>query len=271
MRVLFFVLRLKNAQVEKLGRLTILRWWRRKAWGFESPPGHKFAIIKHMELKDKIVVITGGTKGLGKALAFSFLKNKAKVVVCSRDEKRPEDLEENILWYKADVTKEEEIQKLLEFALEKFGQIDIWINNAGIWLPHMPIEETDWKRAHNLIEVNLFGTVYGSKIALAQMRKQNFGLIINILSTSALDGKINETAYCASKFAAMGFTKSLKKEVDGKNIKVFAVYPGGMQTNLFDEKKPENYDDFMDPNEAANKIINNLLKNEPEGELIIRH
>ncbi len=68
------MLKLKNAQVEKLGRLTILRWWRRKAWGFESPPGHQFAIIKHMELKDKIVVITGGTKGLGKALALSFLK-----------------------------------------------------------------------------------------------------------------------------------------------------------------------------------------------------
>ncbi len=71
-----------------------------------------------MELKDKIVVITGGTKGLGKALAFSFLKNKAKVVVCSRDEKRPEDLEENILWYKADVTKEEELQKLMDFVVD---------------------------------------------------------------------------------------------------------------------------------------------------------
>lgn len=224
-----------------------------------------------MELKDKIIVITGGTKGLGKAMALCFLKNNAKVVVCSRDENEFENLEEGILGIKADVTKENELQNLSENVVAQFGRIDVWINNAGIWLPHMPIEETDWGRAHDLIEVNLFGTVYGSKIALHQMRKQNFGLIINILSTSALDGKINETAYCSSKFAAMGFTKSLKKEVDGKNIKVFAVYPGGMQTNLFDERKPEIYNSFMDPDEVANKIVGNLKKETPEEELIIKN
>lgn len=223
-----------------------------------------------MELKDKIVVITGGTKGLGKALAISFLKNNSKIVVCSREEKRPDNLEESILWIKTDVTKEDEMKNLGEKVIEKFGKIDIWVNNAGIWLPHTPIEETDWKRAHDLIEVNLFGTVYGSKIALAQMRKLNSGLIVNILSTSALDGKKNETAYCASKFAAMGFTKSLMREVDGKNIKINAVYPGGMQTNLFDEKKPEKYTEFMDPNEVAEKIVENLKKENPEEELIIR-
>jgi short-subunit dehydrogenase len=203
-------------------------------------------------------------------MALCFVKNGSKVVVCSREDNRPEDLDENIFWIKADVTKEDELQKLLDFVVEKFGKLDIWINNAGIWLPHMPIEKMDWKRAHNLIEINLFGTVYGSKVALAQMRKQNSGLILNIISTSGLDGKINETAYCASKFAANGFTKSLKKEVDGKNIKVFTVYPGGMQTNLFDEKKPENYGDFMDPNEVAEKIVENLKKDIPEEKLIIK-
>lgn len=223
-----------------------------------------------MDLKDKIVVITGGTKGLGKAMALSLLENGSKVVVCSREENRPEDLEENILWIKADVTKENELKNLVEKVVEKFGTLDIWINNAGIWLPHLPIEEINWERAHDLIEVNLFGTVYGSKVALTQMRKQNSGLIINILSTSALDGKINETAYCSSKFAANGFTKSLMKEVDGKNIKVIAVYPGGMRTNLFDEKKPEKYDEFMDPNDVAEKIVENLKKDISLEELIIR-
>ncbi|MFA5095478.1 MAG: SDR family oxidoreductase [Candidatus Paceibacterota bacterium] len=223
-----------------------------------------------MELKDKVVVITGGSKGLGKALALCFLKNSSNVVVCSRDENEFKNLEKGILGIKADVTKENELQNIVNFTEKKFGKLDIWINNAGIWLPHLPIEQTDWKRAHDLIEVNLFGTVYGSKVALVQMRKQGFGLIVNILSTSALEGKINETAYCASKFAAMGFTKSLKKEVDGKNIKVISIYPGGMQTNLFDERKPENYNEFMDPNFVADKIIENLKKETPEEELIIR-
>jgi len=219
-------------------------------------------------LKGKIVVITGGSKGLGKSLALRFSKDDSKVIICSR-EGEFENLESGIMGIKVDVTKENEIQSLAEKVINDFGKIDIWINNAGIWLPHKPIEETDWKRAHDLIEVNLFGTVYGSKIALAQMRKQSFGLIINIISTSGLNGKINETAYCASKFAVTGFTKSLIKEVDGKKIKVLGVYPGGMQTNLFDENKPENYTEFMDPNFVAEEIVNNLLKKEPVEELII--
>ena len=219
-------------------------------------------------LKGKIVVITGGSKGLGKSLALRFSKDDSKVIICSR-EGEFENLESGIMGIKVDVTKENEIQSLAEKVINDFGKIDIWINNAGIWLPHKPIEETDWKRAHDLIEVNLFGTVYGSKIALAQMRKQSFGLIINIISTSGLNGKINETAYCASKFAVTGFTKSLIKEVDGKKIKVLGVYPGGMQTNLFNENKPENYTEFMDPNFVAEEIVNNLLKKEPVEELII--
>ncbi|MFH1608503.1 MAG: SDR family oxidoreductase [Patescibacteria group bacterium] len=223
-----------------------------------------------MNLENKVVVITGGTKGLGKAMAVSFLKNNAKVIVCSKSKKDFKNLEIGIVGKKADVTKEKELKKLADFVVKKFGQIDIWINNAGIWLPHLPIEETNWRRAHDLIEVNLFGTVYGSKIVLAQMKKQNFGYIVNIISTSALEGKINETAYCASKFAVDGFTKSLMKEVDGKNIKVLGVYPGGMRTNLFDEKIPENYNDFMDPNFVADKIIENLKKENPELELIIK-
>ena len=223
-----------------------------------------------MELKDKTVVITGGTKGLGRALASQFLKEGAKVLVCSQDNNRPEDLDEKIFWQKADVTKENELQNLVEEAVKKFGKLDIWINNAGIWLPHLPIERTDWERAHDLIEVNLFGMVYGSKSALAQMRKQGFGTIVNIVSTSGLDGKINETAYCASKFAARGFTLSLMKEVNQKNIKVLSVCPGGMRTNLFDEKRPDMYDTFMDPSYVAEKIVENLKKEKPEEELIIK-
>ncbi len=222
-----------------------------------------------MDLKDKIVVITGGSKGLGQALALCFLKNDSKVVICSREGKI-ENFKSGIIGIKADVRKENELKALVKEVIKKFGKIDIWVNNAGIWLPHKPIEETDWERAHDLMEVNLFGMVYGSKTALTQMRKQNFGLIINIISTSGLDGKINETAYCASKFAATGFTKSLMKEVSGEKIKVLGVYPGGMQTNLFNESKPQNYIEFMDPNFVAGEIINNLQKKEPVEELIIK-
>jgi short-subunit dehydrogenase len=225
-----------------------------------------------MDLKNKVVVITGSTKGLGRAIACAFLQEQAKVVINARDKKGLKEVakEMGAVGCAGDVTKESDMQKLANFAVKKFGRLDVWINNAGIWLPHLPIEKTDWKRAHDLIEVNFFGTVYGSKSALAQMRKQNSGTIINIISTSGLDGKINETAYCSSKFAVRGFTESLIKEVDEKKIKVLGVYPGGMQTNLFDEKKPKNYKDFMDPNFVAQKIVQNLKLKTPKEEIIIK-
>jgi short-subunit dehydrogenase len=224
-----------------------------------------------MNLKNKVVVITGSTKGLGKAIANEFLKEQAEVIINAQSKEEVEKVAKEIgsASFAGDVTQEEDMQKLANFAVEKFGKLDIWINNAGIWLPHKPIEETDWKRAHNLIELNLFGTVYGSKVALAQMHKQDFGCIVNIISTSGLNGKINETAYCSSKFAVSGFTRSLMKEVDENKIKVIGVYPGGMQTDLFDEKKPENYNDFMEPSFVAEKIIQNLKLTKPEEELII--
>ncbi|MDR3519385.1 MAG: SDR family oxidoreductase [Candidatus Pacebacteria bacterium] len=223
-------------------------------------------------LKNKVVVITGSTKGLGRATACAFLSEGAKVIINSRDKKELEAVckEMGVIGYAGNVTKEADMKKLVNFAVKKFGKLDVWVNNAGIWLPHLPIEQTDWKRAHDLIEVNLFGTVYGSKSALAQMRKQGFGTIVNIISTSGLDGKINETAYCSSKFAVRGFTEALMKEVDEKKIKVLGVYPGGMQTNLFDEKRPKKYKEFMEPSFVAQKIIQNLKLAKPKEKLVIR-
>jgi len=223
-----------------------------------------------MKLKDKTIVITGGTKGLGKALADSFIQEGSNVIVCSRNQRELSNLSSNIIGIKADVTKEDELQNVINVVIEKFGQLDIWINNAGIWLPHSPIEEVDWKRAHDLIEVNLFGTVYGSKVSLIQMRKQGFGSIINIISTSALSGRSGSSAYCASKYAVDGFTKSLREELKDINIKIISIYPGGMKTSFFDEKKPNNYDDYMSSTYVSDLIIKNIKKEQPEEELIIK-
>ena len=115
----------------------------------------------------------------------------------------------------------------------------------------------DIKRVHDMIEVNLFGTIYGSKAALMQMRKQSEGMIINILSTSALTGRPKSSGYCASKYAVAGFTKSLRLEVEDGHITVVGVYPGGMQTNFFDERKPDNYHEYTDPVDVAQRIVNN--------------
>jgi len=223
-----------------------------------------------MNLTNKTVIITGGTKGLGKALALSFKEKGVNVVICAKDKNGFKNLPEGILGIKADVTKEKDLQNLLNKTLRKFRQLDVWINNAGIWLPHLSMEKTDWKRAHKIMEVNFFGIVYGSKIALTQMRKQNYGIIINILSIRSLDPRAGESAYTASKFAAKGFTDSIRKEINNENIKLLSVYPGKIQTNLFNEAKPQNYEQFMTPKSVAEKIIENLIKKTPEKHLVIK-
>lgn len=231
-----------------------------------------------MELKDKVVVITGGTKGLGKALAFSFLREGLKVVVCSRnedelknlvspvDELRPRDA--RILGIKADVTKESELQNIVDIVKEKFGRLDIWINNAGIWLPHGFAEDFDMEKVKNMFDVNVFGLMNGSRVAIKFFKKQGSGSIVNIISDSALVGRTMGSMYGASKWAVNGFTKSIREE--DKNISVFSIFPGPIKTEIFGKNKPENYEDFMTPDFVANKIVENLKKEVPEEELIIR-
>lgn len=225
-----------------------------------------------MNLEGKIVAITGGSKGLGKALAIAFGNKGAKVVIGARSKEELEATasELGIASIVCDVTRESDVQNLADEVLKKHGRIDIWINDAGVWLPHASIEETNWQRVHEMFEVNIFGTIYGSKAALIQMRKQESGLIINILSTSALDGRPRSSGYCASKYAAAGFTKSLRKEVEGTDIKVFGIYPGGMQTSFFDEKKPGEFEEFMSADFVASKIIENLTGDSPEEEQVIK-
>ena len=121
-----------------------------------------------------------------------------------------------------------------------------------------------------MMEINFFGVVYGSKVALVRMKKQKAGVIINILSTAALEGKPDLSAYAASKFAALGFTQSLRAEVKLSGINVISVYPGGMRTNFFDEQKPSDYEQYQDPAIVAKGIIDNLKKDRPEEELILR-
>ncbi|MFH1276123.1 MAG: SDR family oxidoreductase [Candidatus Woesearchaeota archaeon] len=223
-----------------------------------------------MDLKNKVVIITGGSKGLGKQLALDLTKEGCKVVINSRSTKNLENAAKEIgaVSIAGDITNEEQVKNLAHETIIKFGGIDIWINNAGIWLPHCNIEEMDMKKVHEMLEVNLFGTIYGSKYALIEMKKKGEGTIINILTTSALEGRAKSSGYGASKFAAMGFTNSLRKEAP--QLKVISVFPGGMQTHFFDEKMPDNYGDFMNTSYVSKLIIENLKKDDPEEEQIIK-
>lgn len=226
-----------------------------------------------MELKDKIVVITGGSRGLGRSLAKSFVAAGSKVIITALNDKNLKDCasELDVEGLVMDVRDESAVKKVAKEVVEKFGRIDIWVNNVGIWTAHQPIEKVDWgKDVHNIFEVNFFGLVYGSKEALVQMRKYGGGMIVNIISTSGLEGRFHSSSYAASKFAASGFTKSLRLEAQPDGIDVIGVYPGGMKTKLFGKNVPDNFDTYMETDDVAEKIVKNISSDSPEEEQIIR-
>lgn len=223
-------------------------------------------------MKNKVVVITGASRGLGKTLAEACASRGARVVMSARDRIELEKNAEKIgaLSVVADVTNEADMKRVVERTIKEFNRIDVWVNNAGVWLPKMPIEEVDMKRAHELFEVNVFGTVYGSRQALGEMKKQGEGMIVNIVSSAALMGRPFLAMYSSSKHAAKGFTDSLREELEGTKIKIIGIYPGGIQTHLFDEAKPADFGEYMTPEFVVEKILENLEKPEPDPELILK-
>jgi NAD(P)-dependent dehydrogenase (short-subunit alcohol dehydrogenase family) len=224
-----------------------------------------------MNLKDKIIVITGSTRGLGRALACGFLKEQAKVVINTKSKKELREAAEEIgaVGFCADVIKEKDVQKLADFAVKKFGRIDIWINNAGISIGHMSIEEVDAKEAHRLMEVNFFGTFFGCRSAMKYMKQQKEGTLVNIISCRAMVPSPMSSVYSASKWAVRGLTELLRPILEPENISVIGVYPGSIKTCFWGECKPTGYDNYMETSYVVEKIINNLKLDKPTEELMI--
>ncbi len=224
-----------------------------------------------MTFKDKIIVITGASQGFGKALAQALKKEDAQIIISSDNEKNLENTakELSVDFFLADVTVFENVKKLSEYVIKKYRRIDFWINNAGIQIAPSLVEEIDIQKLHHLFNVNFFGYFYGCKIALSQMKKQRHGVIININSTAGLEGKPDLSAYVSSKFAIKGLTESIRKEIKDLDIKILGVFPGGMQTDIYKEKYPNDLKDYMDVDSVVEKVIINLKSEIPEIDFVI--
>jgi len=225
-----------------------------------------------MNFKNRIVVITGSSKGLGKALASVFLNEQAKVIINSVSKKELQKTSKEIgaIGFPGDVAKENDMKNLANFAVKKFGKVDIWINNAGASMAHSPIGKIDSKQAHKVMEVNFFGTFYGSRSIMKYMKRQKYGTIINIISSRAIIPNPLSAVYSSSKWAVRGFTKLLRMALKPENISVIAVYPSGMKTSFFGKVKPAGYKNYMEPSCVAQKIIQNLKRQKPKEEIIIK-
>lgn len=226
-----------------------------------------------MNLQNKTVVITGGSKGLGKALALAFLNENAKVIINSHSKKELEKVSKEIgaFPFVGDVDNENNMKKLANFAIKKFGKIDIWINNVGIGMGHMSIEKIDSKEAHRVMEVNFFGTFYGSRSAMKYMKKQKYGTIVNVLSSRSLVPHPLSAVYSSSKWATRGFTEALRTALKPHHVSVIAIYPTGMKTDFFGKTKPKGYKNYMKPADVARMIVRNLKLKKPKEEMVIKN
>ncbi len=196
-----------------------------------------------MNLKDKVVVITGAGSGIGAATAKLFGEYKANVMVSDINlesaEKVANEIRNNGGSASAivtDVTQYEQVEKLLQAVIDKHNRIDVMVNNAGIGGKHQArtAEHSldDW---HNVIAVNQTGVFYCMKLAIKQMVKQGHGNIVNVASLAGLKASGNNLSYAASKFAVVGMTKSSALEYGRKNIRINAVCPGFTHSALLEQ------------------------------------
>lgn len=218
-----------------------------------------------MNLKGTSVVLTGGARGLGAEIARALVARGAHVLISDIDSTELTDLgiELDMPTMHCNVTDRDQVEALGRAAMEEQGKIDLWINNAGVWTPYTPIENVDFNKAHQLIEVNYFGTAYGMVEATRHMREKGSGVILNILSVRSLKGKALGAVYSASKFAAEGFTQAVRDEVKDTGVRVIGVYPYRIKTNLFGDNKHEDYESSMEPSDVARIVIENLEQDTP--------
>jgi short-subunit dehydrogenase len=219
-------------------------------------------------MKDRIVVITGASEGLGKIVAMRLAAEGAKVILVAHNESKLDEVSqaigENARAYVCDVSVADQVRKTAQQILNDFGRIDVLVNNAGIWTDE-ELEKDDPDRRRKAFEVNTLGTIEFIKAFEPSFRVQNSGHVLNVIST----GGTNDTSsgdntrwqsYGATKWALAGFTRALKDSftTDGVKVKVTGFYPGGFDSNLYenaDRPDPHKQPWMMQTDDVADALI----------------
>ncbi|HBD12965.1 MAG TPA: 3-alpha-hydroxysteroid dehydrogenase [Porticoccaceae bacterium] len=190
-------------------------------------------------LDGKVAIITGAARGQGAAEAQLFAERGAKVMLCDvlDDEgaKVAADIGDAAAYMRLDVTDEQGWKDVVKTTVEKFGKLNVLINNAGIITPVREVHETSLDDYRKVIDVNQIGVFLGMREVVEPMKKAGGGSIVNIASIDGLIGMYGATAYCASKFAVRGMTKVAALELGKYGIRVNSIHPGGVQTKILDD------------------------------------
>lgn len=199
-----------------------------------------------MNLRGRAALVTGASRGLGKAIAASLIREGADVMLAARD---PDVLdaagrelaaglpapEQKVVWQAADVAKATDVEAMVQETVDRLGRLDVLVCNAGVYGPLGLIEEIDWDAWVQAIEINLYGTVLPCRYAVPIMRRQGGGKIVILSGGGATAPLPRVSAYAASKAAVVRFAETLAEEVKDDRIDVNAVAPGALNTRLTDQ------------------------------------
>ena len=213
-------------------------------------------------LEGKVAVVTGASRGIGRVIALTLAHNGARVSLAAKTEAQLEAVQAEIeamggeaFSVPTDVSREADVIALMRATVERFGQLDILVNNAAIGV-FGPLVETSTVQWDQIMAINARGPFLTCREAIPYLRQQQRSFIINISSAVGVRGYPNQAAYSASKHALMGMTKALAKEVQGDGIRVHAVSPGGVDTQLIRQARPDlDTPVLMQPQEIADIVL----------------
>lgn len=211
----------------------------------------------------KVIVITGGSDGLGKTLTESLSKENNVIILATNEEKTINVANNNSCDYKVcDVSNYSLIEKSVNEIIRKYGKIDVLINNAGLWIQE-ELDINDSERINSVVDVNLLGVINCTKAVIPTMKQNRDGLIININSQAGINHKAERVVYNATKWGVTGFSKSLADEVAKYGIRVTNLMPGMMKTDMFNKMNiQKNMDNGIDTKEVS-RLVQFIIDTSP--------
>jgi NAD(P)-dependent dehydrogenase (short-subunit alcohol dehydrogenase family) len=204
--------------------------------------------MNQLDFNGRVVIITGGARGIGYAVAERMLRSGGKVSLWDRDTQR---LEKSVaalsplglvIGAQVELTEEKDVQESVEATVKHFGKVDVLVNNAGITGGNAPTWELDPAVWREVVEVNLIAPFLLCRAVVPTMISQGYGRIVNVASIAGKEGNPNASHYSASKAGLIGLTKSLAKELSTRNILVNCVTPAAARTEIFDQMRQEHID-----------------------------
>ncbi len=224
--------------------------------------------------ENKVTLITGGSSGIGRATAIAFAKKGAKIVIAARREKESQAVISEInklgaegSYIHTDVANIADLKNMVKHTVNKFGRLDFAFNNAGVEEIPAPLSEKTEASYHQIMDINVKGVLFSMQLEIPIMLKNGGGVIVNTASVAGLVGLKQIPIYVASKHAVLGLTKSLALEFAKQNIRINAVSPGGVETDMYDRFVTGNPD--IPRNLAGSHPIGRIAKPEEIANVVV--